>query len=138
MTKNNFERLAEEALRMREKGEGLRLLAPPPGPERDDRHVRRFAGARAEDGWSARRPGRSVQFAPAVSMEFKSWFKSKAAENGQSMASLLCDMRAAYLIVRGSGRCIRLGAGRRPGAVQHLAVRNQSQSSPKAGCTGID
>ena len=46
---------------------------------------------------SARRTGRTVQFATVVSPEFKKWLKVKAAELGKSQAALLDDMKAAYV-----------------------------------------
>ena len=48
------------------------------------------------DGRSARRTGRTVQFATVVSPEFRTWLKVKAAELGKSQAAVLDDMRVAY------------------------------------------
>ena len=56
------------------------------------------------DGRSARRTGRTVQFATVVSPEFKAWIKSAAAEQGKSQAALLDDMKAAYLELCGRSK----------------------------------
>ena len=55
-----------------------------------------FIAERRIDGRSARRTGRTVQFATVVSPDFKKWLKVKAAELGKSQAALLDDMRVAY------------------------------------------
>jgi hypothetical protein len=101
MTKNSFAKLAEEVASLRERGVESSLYAPPPGPERDVRRFRGWGEVRNGDKRRALRAGRNVQFAAAVSMEFKGWLTYEAAANGQSMASLLYDMRAAYLMLRG-------------------------------------
>ncbi len=56
-----------------------------------------YGAVRAADGRTARRTGRTVQFATVVSPEFKRWVKTKAAEKDKSMAALLDDMKAAYI-----------------------------------------
>ena len=48
------------------------------------------------DGRSARRTGRTVQFATVVSPAFKNWLKAEFAQTGKTMAALLEDMRGAY------------------------------------------
>lgn len=84
MTKSNFEKLAKAP-----------MLARPPragevvGPG--------YGAVRATDGRSARRTGRTVQFATVVSEEFRRWMKVKAAEMGKSQAALLDDMKATYI-----------------------------------------
>ena len=84
MTKSNFEKLAKAP-----------MLARPP---RADEVVGPGYGAvRAMDGRSARRTGRTVQFATVVSEEFRRWLKMQAAAKGKSMAALLDDMKAAYI-----------------------------------------
>jgi hypothetical protein len=84
MSKSNFEKLAKQP-----------MLARPP---RADEVVGPGYGAvRALDGRSARRTGRTVQFATVVSEEFRRWMKVKAAELGKSQAALLDDMKAAYI-----------------------------------------
>ena len=87
MTKSNFEKLAKAP-----------LFARPPQPDEEAQArswvMARFARA---DGRSARRTGRTVQFATVVSPEFKRWVKVKAAERGKSQAALLDDMKAAYI-----------------------------------------
>ena len=71
------------------------MLARPP---RADQVVSAGYGAvRAIDGRSARRTGRTVQFATVVSEEFKRWMKVQAAALGKSQAALLDDMKAAYV-----------------------------------------
>ena len=52
---------------------------------------------RCADGRSARRTGRTVQFATVVSPEFKEWLKVKAAQRGKTQAALLNDMKDAYI-----------------------------------------
>jgi hypothetical protein len=52
---------------------------------------------RAADGRSARRTGRTVQFATVVTEEFRRWMKVQAAARGKSQAALLDDMKAAYI-----------------------------------------
>lgn len=48
------------------------------------------------DGRSARRTGRTVQFATVVSPAFKDWLKTESARTGKTMAALLDDMKTAY------------------------------------------
>ena len=86
MSKSNFEKQARQPLRAR-----------PPQPDDSASPVSGYGAARATDGRSARRTGRTVQFATVVSDEFKRWLKMKAAEKDKSMAALLDDMRAAYI-----------------------------------------
>ena len=52
---------------------------------------------RKKDGRSARRTGRTEQFATVVSLEFKNWMKARAEKTGKSQAALLDDMKAAYI-----------------------------------------
>ena len=84
MTKSNFEKIAKQP-----------MLARP--PRADEVVGPGYGAARAIDGRSARRTGRTVQFATVVSDEFKRWMKVKAAEMGKSQAALLDDMKAAYI-----------------------------------------
>jgi hypothetical protein len=86
MTKSNFDKLAKAP-----------LFARPPRANDDASPVAGYGAARAADGRSARRTGRTVQFATVVSSEFKRWLKTKAAEKDKSMAALLDDMKAAYI-----------------------------------------
>ena len=84
MTKSNFEKLAEAP-----------AFAPPPRADEAASPIIGYGAVRAEDGRSARRTGRTVQFATVVSPEFKKWLKVKAAQCGKSQAALLDDMKAA-------------------------------------------
>ena len=68
MTKSNFEKLAEAP-----------AFAPPPRADEGASPIIGYGAVRAEDGRSARRTGRTVQFATVVSPEFKKWLKVKAA-----------------------------------------------------------
>ncbi len=86
MTKSNFEKIAN-----------LPLFAKPPRPEEGASPLEGYGAVRAADGRTARRTGRTVQFATVVSPEFKRWVKTKAAEKDKSMAALLDDMKAAYI-----------------------------------------
>jgi hypothetical protein len=61
-----------------------------------------YGAVRAADGRSARRTGRTVQFATVVSAEFKHWLKTQAAARGKSMAALLDDMGAGAIGLIGS------------------------------------
>ena len=72
MTKSNFEKLAEAP-----------AFAPPPRPDEGASPIVGYGAVRAEDGRSARRTGRTVQFATVVSPEFKKWLKVKAAVCGK-------------------------------------------------------
>ena len=85
MTKSNFDKLAKSP-----------MFARPPRPE-DVNSDAGYGAARAVDGRSARRTGRTVQFATVVSAEFKVWLKTRAAMKGKSMAALLDDLKAAYI-----------------------------------------
>jgi hypothetical protein len=85
MTKSNFDRLAKSP-----------MFARPPRAD-DARSDVGYGAARATDGRSARRTGRTVQFATVVSEEFRRWLKVTAAAKGKSMAALLDDMKAAYV-----------------------------------------
>ena len=85
MTKSNFDKLAKAP-----------MFARPPRPEDANLDVG-YGAARAVDGRSARRTGRTVQFATVVSPEFKRWLKSRAAQKDKTMAALLDDMKAAYI-----------------------------------------
>jgi hypothetical protein len=84
MTKSNFEKLAQRP-----------MLARAPRP--DDVPEAGYGAVRALDGRSARRTGRTVQFATVVSEEFRRWMKERAAALGKSQAALLDDMKAAYV-----------------------------------------
>lgn len=85
MTKSNFDKLAKSP-----------MFARPPSAD-DARSDAGYGAARAVDGRSARRTGRTVQFATVVSEEFRRWLKVTAAAKGKSMAALLDDMKAAYV-----------------------------------------
>ncbi len=84
MSKSNFEKLAKAP-----------KFARP--PRADEVVGPGYGAARAMDGRTARRTGRTVQFATVVSEEFRRWMKVKAAEHGKSQAALLDDMKAAYI-----------------------------------------
>ena len=86
MTDNHFDKLAKAP-----------KFARPPRPEEFANPVVGYGAVRASDGRSARRTGRTVQFATVVSPEFRKWVKVKAAELGKSQAALLDDMKAAYI-----------------------------------------
>ena len=86
MTDSNFDKLAKAP-----------KFARPPRPEEFASPVMGYGAVRASDGRSARRTGRTVQFATVVSPEFKKWLKVKAAMLGKSQAALLDDMKAAYI-----------------------------------------
>jgi len=86
VTKSNFEKLAEAP-----------AFAPPPRAEEGASPIIGYGAVRASDGRSARRTGRTVQFATVVSPEFKKWLKVKAAMLSKSQAALLDDMKAAYI-----------------------------------------
>jgi hypothetical protein len=109
MTKSNFDKLAQLPLFERpEQADGngnpatdqrsvkTSLFARPPRGDDDIGSVAGYGAVRAADGRTARRTGRTVQFATVVSAEFKHWLKAQAAARGKSMAALLDDMRAAY------------------------------------------
>ncbi|MGO9171318.1 MAG: hypothetical protein ACLP7P_05055 [Rhodomicrobium sp.] len=86
MTKSNFEELAKAP-----------QFARPPRADEDASPLAGYGAVRAADGRTARRTGRTVQFATVVSPEFKRWLKTQAAAKDKSMASLLDDMKAAYI-----------------------------------------
>jgi len=86
VTKSNFEKQAKTP-----------LFARPPLPDEGASPVIGYGAVRAADGRSARRTGRTVQFATVVSPEFKQWLKVKAAQRGKTQAALLDDMKAAYI-----------------------------------------
>jgi hypothetical protein len=86
MTKSNFDKIANAP-----------KFARPPRPEEVVRANLGYGAVRAIDGRSARRTGRTVQFATVVSEEFKRWMKVQAAARGKSQAALLDDMKAAYI-----------------------------------------
>ena len=86
MTDNYFDKLAKAP-----------KFARPPRPEEFANPVIGYGAVRPSDGRSARRTGRTVQFATVVSPEFRKWVKVKAAELGKSQAALLDDMKAAYI-----------------------------------------
>ena len=86
MTESHFAKLAKAP-----------KFARPPRPEEGANPLAGYGAARAADGRSARRTGRTVQFATVVSPEFKLWLKVKAATRNKSQAALLDDMKAAYI-----------------------------------------
>ena len=86
MTKSNFGKLAN-----------AQAFARPPRADEDASPVVGYGAVRAADGRTARRTGRTVQFATVVSPEFKRWVKTTAAAKDKSMAALLDDMKAAYI-----------------------------------------
>jgi hypothetical protein len=85
MTKSNFEKITKQP-----------MFARPPRPD-EVAGVTGYGAARMIDGRSARRTGRTVQFATVVSEEFKRWMKVQAASRGKTQAALLDDMKAAYI-----------------------------------------
>ena len=84
MTKSNFEKIAQRP-----------MLARP--PRADEVPEVGYGAVRTIDGRSARRTGRTVQFATVVTEEFRRWMKAQAAARGKSQAALLDDMKAAYI-----------------------------------------
>ena len=84
MTKSNFKRIAEQP-----------MLARPPSA--DEVVGLGYGAVRAVDGRTARRTGRTVQFATVVTEEFRRWMKMQSATVGKSQAALLDDMKAAYI-----------------------------------------
>ena len=84
MTKSNFNKLSEEA-----------MFAHPPRAQ-EALVIPGLGAIRGRDGRSARRTGRTEQFATVVSLEFKTWMKAQAKKVGKSQAALLDDMKAAY------------------------------------------
>jgi hypothetical protein len=86
MTKSNFDGLSRPP-----------IFARPPRPEEGAGPAKGYGAARSSDGRTARRTGRTVQFATVVSEEFKKWMKVQAAARGKTMAALLDDMKAAYI-----------------------------------------
>jgi hypothetical protein len=110
MTKSNFEKLAQLPLFERpahanedgnpaadERSAKTSLFAGPPRGDDAVGPVTSYGAVRAADGRTARRTGRTVQFATVVSEETKRWLKMQAAARGKSMAALLDDMKAAYI-----------------------------------------
>jgi hypothetical protein len=110
MTKSNFEKLAQlplferpahahenESSGVDEATARTSLFARPPRGDESTEAVTSYGAVRAADGRTARRTGRTVQFATVVSEEFKRWLKMQAAARGKSMAALLDDMKAAYI-----------------------------------------
>ena len=87
MTKSNFDKLANPPL----------FARPPRADDEGASPVMGYGAVRASDGRTARRTGRTVQFATVVSPEFKRWVKTQAAAKGKSQAALLDDMKAAYI-----------------------------------------
>ena len=85
MTKSNFEKIAKQP-----------MFARPPLPEEGVGRVG-YGAARKVDGRSARRTGRTEQFATVVSPEFRDWIRSQAKVRDKTMAALLDDMKAAYI-----------------------------------------
>jgi hypothetical protein len=86
MTKTNFDKMAR-----------LPMFAMPPGREEVRSPVTGYGAGRAADGRSARKTGRDKQFATVVTEEFKQWMKVTAAKVGKTQASLLDDMKDAYI-----------------------------------------
>jgi hypothetical protein len=108
MSKSNFEVLAKQPIFARpsdavgadqaeDRAAGASLFAKPPRPDDDVAATVGFGAVRVFDGRSARRTGRTVQFATVVSQQFREWLKGTAKANGKSQAALLDDMRAAYI-----------------------------------------
>jgi hypothetical protein len=110
MTTSNFEKLAQLPLFERaphsnengnpaadERSAKTTLFAHPPRGDDAAGSVTSYGAVRAADGRTARRTGRTVQFATVVSEEFKRWLKMQAAARGKSMAAFLDDMKAAYV-----------------------------------------
>ena len=85
MTTSNFKKMAEQPM----------LARPPRADEVAD--VTGYGAVRAVDGRTARRTGRTVQFATVVTEEFRRWMKIQSAKLGKSQAALLDDMKAAYI-----------------------------------------
>ena len=75
----------------------LPMFAMPPRPEEARSPVTGYGAGRAADGRSARKTGRDKQFATVVTEEFKQWMKVTAAKVGKTQASLLDDMKDAYI-----------------------------------------
>ncbi len=84
MTKSNFDELTTKP-----------MFARPPLPGEGDGEG--YGAIRKKDGRSARRTGRTEQFATVVSPRFKTWMKSRAEITGKTQAALLDDMMAAYI-----------------------------------------
>ena len=72
------------------------LQAPIPRPDEVSATLKGYGAARAEDGRTARKTGRTVYFNTVVSPEFKAWLKGESGLTGKTMAALLDDMRVAY------------------------------------------
>ncbi len=86
MSKSNFDKIANQP-----------KFAHPPRADEVVGSIGSYGAVRAADGRSARRTGRTVQFATVVSEEFRRWMKTQAAARGKSQAALLDDMKAAYI-----------------------------------------
>jgi hypothetical protein len=110
MTKSNFEKLAQLPLfempvhanengstAADERSSKTSLFAAAPRGDHGSEAVVSYGAVRAADGRTARRTGRTVQFATVVSEETKRWLKMQAAARGKSMAALLDDMKATYI-----------------------------------------
>jgi hypothetical protein len=108
MSKSNFEVLVKQPILARppyddgaeqveDRVAGASLFAKPPRPDDGFGATAGLGAVRVFDGRSARRTGRTVQFATVVSQQFKEWLKGTAKANGKSQAALLDDMRAAYI-----------------------------------------
>jgi hypothetical protein len=85
MTKSNFDKLTKQP-----------MFARPPLPEEGAGRAG-FGAVRVADGRSARRTGRTEQFATVVSPEFRDWIRKQAKVRDKTMAALLDDMKAAYI-----------------------------------------
>jgi hypothetical protein len=83
-SKSNFDKLAKQPMLAR-------------APRADEAMDLGYGAVRAVDGRTARRTGRTVQFATVVTEEFRRWLKMQAAACGKSQAALLDDMKAAYI-----------------------------------------
>ena len=108
MSKSNFEVLAKQPIfarpphaegaeQVEDRAARASLFAKPPRPDNGVGATAGFGAVRVFDGRSARRTGRTVQFATVVSQQFREWLKGTAKANGKSQAALLDDMRAAYI-----------------------------------------
>ena len=85
MTKSNFDKLTKQP-----------MFARPPLPEEGANRAG-YGAVRVADGRSARRTGRTEQFATVVSPEFRDWIRKQAKVRDKTMAALLDDMKAAYI-----------------------------------------
>ncbi len=85
MNKSNFDKLTKQP-----------MFARPPLPEEGVGRAG-YGAARKVDGRSARRTGRTEQFATVVSPEFRDWMRKQTKVRDKTMAALLDDMKAAYI-----------------------------------------